>query len=246
MGSKRWFITRRSPEISRPPAFYDRVWVGKYYELWENRGAPNGTPKVLEHLALGNDVLDPGATPRCSDVRKLARKARAAGGKLAYVERPLAPTFVTEKAQHPASWAHYAGWPGSVVPSGPGRVKAQIKFPDAGTFKVWMEGSFGRAVSVWVDGKKLGSVADELGYPGQHFDMGTVRLAKGLHDIELVRGGGDLRPANGDIPEASVRNIGPVVFNNQVNEDLKVQTIDPAQAAELCGKRLDWIEVVEA
>ena len=240
MASKRWFIMRRSPEMSRPPVFYKRVWVGRYYELWEN----TGQIKVLDHLALGPDVFDPGAKPACRDVRHLAAEARSNHGRLAYVERPAQPTFLTAKAQQPG-WPSYAGWPDALVPTSPGRVKAEIRFPHASTFRVWMEGAFTRETSVLVDGERVGSVSYELGYPGQYFPVGTVRLSAGNHLIEIVRGGGDLRPGNGGFVGVGARHIGPVVFSDPANEAQTVRTLDPAQAGRLCGRTLDWIEVLQ-
>jgi hypothetical protein len=82
-----FIILRRSPALSRPPANFRRVLVGRYYELWQRER----TPQVLAHRVLGPDVFRPSAEPRCDDVRRLAGQARDAGAQLAYVARgPIA------------------------------------------------------------------------------------------------------------------------------------------------------------
>ena len=83
----RSIVLRRSPVESRPPSIYRLVWRGHWYELWQR---PQNPRPILEHLSLG-EGLDPAGAPSCSDVRRLARLAKRAGGLLATVLRPRAP-----------------------------------------------------------------------------------------------------------------------------------------------------------
>src|SRR5262249_35680865 len=72
----RSLVLRRSPFASRPSSSFERVWRGRWYEVWERQP---GAPRVLSHLPLGTDV-DPGGIPRCAQVLALARQAP--GGSL--------------------------------------------------------------------------------------------------------------------------------------------------------------------
>jgi hypothetical protein len=233
-------ILRRSPVTSRPPANYRREWRGRYYEIWR-RQVP---PRVIDHLPLGNGLLQPDAIPRCGDVRRLAAHAGRIGARLAYVARPRLIELLPIRAQvRPAVWGAYGAWPGAVVPVGPGELKQRLRFPAGGRYVVWLEGSFGRAMKVWVDRRYVGDVAYEEGYPGGHQRAGEISLAPGVHDVRVVGGGGDLRPGNGG-SDVSMRHLGPVVFSPRGNERRELRFLDPASGGELCGRTLDWIEVV--
>jgi hypothetical protein len=110
--------------------------------------------------------------------------------------------------------------------------------------RLWVEGSFGRGIKVAVDGREVGGVSYEPGNPGQYLPVGELRLEPGTHTVEILRGGGDLRPGNGGGDQSSANHIGPLVLSPESNERREVQVVAPEQADTLCGRRLDWIEVV--
>src|SRR4051794_16661396 len=63
---QRWkyIVLRRSPVASRPPSNYDRVWSGRWYEVWQRtRAAP------LRHVPLGPPPFDPTGAVDCKAVR---------------------------------------------------------------------------------------------------------------------------------------------------------------------------------
>ena len=237
-------VMRRSPTASRPPANFRRTYVGRYYEVWRRQA---GT--VARHLPLGRDVFNAGAAPRCSRVRALARQARRTGARLAYVERPPLPLFdlLRLSDQNRLGFSirdRYAAYPKSIVVAGPGTAAAELYVPRAGRYRLWLEGSFGRRVTVRVDGREVGTVAYEPGNAGQYLPLGTVDLGAGSHGVEIERGGGDLRPGNGGGYISNVLHIGPLVFSPPENEDRRVRWAEPREAETLCGRRVDWIELV--
>src|SRR5204863_1624936 len=93
----RTLVLRRSPVESRPPSIYRLVWSGRWYEVWQR--PESGSPRILEHLSLGNDV-DPGVVPSCAEVLKLARLPGVA--RLAAVGRPGVTTADMSQASFPA------------------------------------------------------------------------------------------------------------------------------------------------
>jgi hypothetical protein len=235
----RYLIVRRSPLTSRPPANFRRIWSGRWYEIWAREPAP----RVLEHIPLGPTLFEPASVPRCADVQSAARRAMRAGARLATVERPKIPYFITEAVPHPASWKGHAGYPGSLVPTGQGRVETDLTVPRDGHYRLWLEGSFGRRVHVRVDGREIGSVANRLNNAGAYEAIGEVSLRRGRHRIAIFQNGGTLAPGSGGFA-ASLRHIGPLALSLPENEARSLTTVDASQWRSLCGRSLDWIEIV--
>jgi hypothetical protein len=129
------------------------------------------------------------------------------------------------------------------VPTQPGRLRWVVRAGRSGDVRLWLEGSFGREVRVRLDGRDLGAVQNEQGNPGQYLPIGTARLGAGTHEVEVVVGGGTLRPGDKGAV-AGLRHIGPLVLAPVADEARTVRELPPRRARELCGQRLDWVEVV--
>jgi hypothetical protein len=221
-------IQRRSPVASRPPANYRSVFVGRYYQVWRKVGAP----QVRDHLSLGG-ANDAGATPRCGAVERLARSARPGEQLLAWPrERPVAVP-VRLMTPLPRNWAITADK--RVAPIGPGREGTGFAAPQ-GDFTIWFRGSFGRGVKVYVDGRYVGR-ALSVQTPQQMARVGTVRLTAGRHQLQIVRPGGSLKPGNGQDEVYDTVLLDPA-------ERLAPLRRSPRAARSLCGRHLDWVEVV--
>jgi hypothetical protein len=122
-----------------------------------------------------------------------------------------------------------------VAPNGPGRMGTAFRAP-AGRFDVWFRGSFGRGAKVYLDGRYAGR-ALAVQTPQQMAHVGVTTLAAGRHTLEIVRPGGNLKPGNGQ------DEVYDTVFLAPVAPEVPVQRT-PAQAGSLCGRHLDWIELV--
>jgi hypothetical protein len=234
-----YLVLRRSPLTSRPPSNFKLIWSGRWYELWQRQA----TPVVKEHVPLGLTFFQPTGRPKCSAVRGLARRAERSGARLATVERRIIPYFIPTKAPHPAAWYAYGGYPGALVPVGQGRALADLPVAASGRYRLWLEGSFGREVRVLVDGREVGSVRDRLNNPGNYEDIGDVELSRGRHSFEILQSGGGLAPGNGG-SDASLRHIGPLAISPVGDAARTVETVEPSQWRSLCGRHLDWIEIV--
>ncbi len=232
-------VVRRSPVTSRPPANFRRVWRGRYYDVYRRRPGP----RVREHLPLGNGELQDGARPRCASVRRMGARARRLGGRLAYVEAPHLSELLPRSAKHPDYWEPYSAWPEAIGTVTQGEVTSTVFVPRDSRYVVWLEGSFGRGFTVYLDGRRIGKVAYRENYPGGHERVATVTLRRGLHHIRLFSGGGDLRPGNGG-SQSTLRHVGPLELSPPANESRTVRFVDPARAAALCGRSLDWVEIV--
>jgi hypothetical protein len=212
----RTLVLRRGPGASRPPSVYRLVWSGRYYEVWQRPAA--GGPTILEHLSLGN-ATQAAAVPRCSDVLRLARKARAPAGYLAAATRPEAIPVLT--------------------PSLTGTASARVSVPASGRYTAWLAGDWFGKSTVKVDGHEVGAKRAELNWPGLYTDLGSVELAAGEHAVDLTYDTGGLHPGSGGPPFS----FGPLTLSGE-NAREPVETLSPSDARALCGKRLDWIEAV--
>jgi len=234
-----YVILRRSPAASRPPASYSRIWSGTYYELWRRAA----TPRVLRHVPLGRDVLRPSGPVSLTRARSVGALARRLGGRIAYVPRPRLPMYFIANHPRSARWAGFGPYPGGLVTDGPGRSDAPVRIPRSGRYRVYVEGSFSRRITLRVDGRLVGHTPRVLNTPGAYAPIGTVELDRGLRGVRVVQGGGDLRPGNGGY-RSSLRHVGPILFQPVRDDPTRARTVDAGDWRSLAGVRSDWLEIV--
>ncbi|HEV2784839.1 MAG TPA: hypothetical protein VGV67_00510, partial [Solirubrobacteraceae bacterium] len=234
-----YLIWRRSPTSSRPPSNFRLASAGDFYELWRRTEAP----RVVSHKVLGPDILRSGAEVTQRDARAWARRARRLGGRIAYVPRARLSGFYITHHPRPLTWAGFGNFPEALVPAGPGRIDAPVRLPRTGEYNVWFEGSFARQLRLSTDGRPLGATREGLNNPGAHQLIGTRRLTRGPHGVQVVQGGGDLRPGSGGY-RSSLRHIGPIWFQPVDDVQRRVRTIAARDWRRLVGVRADWLEVV--
>ena len=230
---QRWnaILLRRSPLNSKPPANFTRRYANDDYELWVRADAPS----VLDHLPLPGARYGAGP-PNCTDVHVLAQRATP-GERLVALRRPPVAFFdPAQPESRPRSWGN-AETPGLLVPSSQATARGEVRTPQAGRYRVWVEGGGGRAASVRVDGREVGS-AQQINTPSQWLEVGTAQLGAGGHEVELSVPGASLAPGNGYPGE-----LGRVAF--ELDRPLERVTVAPGRADELCGRDWDWIDRVE-
>jgi len=229
-------VLGRSPRFSRPPANYQLAYQGQYYDVWQR----TSTPQVLEHIPLGGPLY-PSVVPPCRVVVAAAARARGESARVAYVLRPRIPVLVPTLASRPPNWGLVGGDPFSLLPRDqPGSLVGKIVAPQTGRYQVWLEGSFSQRLRILIDGRHIGSVAYQLGPPGQALQIGGVTLDGGTHRVEIVRPANNLTPGDG----GSGRLLGPLMLVPSGTGPPAVSYVDPADARALCGKPLDWLEIV--
>jgi hypothetical protein len=228
-------VVRYGPESSRPSSGRRRAFHGRFYDVW----AREGDPQILAHRRFGTSV-SAAAPATCDELSPLAAQAREAGARLAFAPRPEAVAMVTGTRPHPANWPVSPGSPEDLVQIGPGKVSGPVT-TEAGRFDVWLRGSVERAVHIRVDGREVGVARSAISPRRSPIHVGTVTLEGGEHTVDVVVGGGSLAPGDGGID----RLVGPVALTPAGDPtNVPVQTVPADQWRSLCGRSLDWAEVV--
>ena len=233
----RTLVLRRSATASRPPSVYHRVWSGTHYEVWQR--PPGDTNRIVEHLPLGT-ATDPAAVPKCSEIVRLADRA-GPGGHLVAVSRPPTQVLDLSAAPRPAGWVAYSGLPGTVAPDGGGTITLAFESPASRHYGLWLGGSFRDRLDVSVDGAQVYSGRVGWAYTGLYHPVGSVALAKGPHTVVLHYHGPGISPGSG----GTQFSMGPLVLGAGAAPE-KTEQVSRANAASLCGRRLDWVEAIRS
>jgi hypothetical protein len=252
----RSIVTRRSPAESRPPSSYNLIYSGTYYQLWQRPVQP--ARQVLEHIPLGESntlpycgksedgeykplcSLNPVASPTCAFVERVAHRAAAERASLVAYQRPEPITVRGDDLVWPAGWIHNEE-EHTLVPTVPGTAIAHIRFASAQRYELWLGGSFARGFEVSVDGRHVGTVRNELNSFDEYVSVADVFLTPGIHTFTFTYPHASLAPGSG---------LGEFTYLEQISlEPLqspphRLLEVAPAQARTLCGRQLDWIEVV--
>jgi hypothetical protein len=211
----RTLVLRRSPVRSRPPSPYRLVRSGRYYEVWQRPLERFGA--IPEHQPYGEGD-EPAAVPRCGEIGGLGLVALQNGMRDV---RLLA-------ARHAAVYDATDG---------------SLDVPRAGVYEAWLKGSARGAVSLYVDGGKIGEARHQLENDGGFIPLGETRLSKGEHRAELRFGGADLHPGSGGFPRPET---GPLLFAPAGEEAGRLVSVPVEESNRLCGKPWDWIEAIGA
>jgi hypothetical protein len=232
-------ITARSPVTSRAPANYDLLERTAEFEVW-HRVRP--ISEVFLHYPFSGS--DTERTKQfCSILVKNVREA-GPGASVAYVPTGPRTSLIPSEVKHPNYWRATGG--GNVLALGAGAVEGWITLPGSGTYEVDMPGSVGRALNLYVDGRRIGSVAYQFRYPSQYLKFARVTLSAGRHWVRLTRGNGNLLAGSGDGPSGDSRVIGPLVFTLEQPGDGEMVVVPGSDTARVCEARVgyEWMEVL--
>ncbi|MBV9720491.1 MAG: hypothetical protein JO082_01045, partial [Mycobacterium sp.] len=239
----RTIVVRRSPVASRPPANYQLVRRGEYYDVWQRPAHRTGEfARVVYHLSLGGE-LDPGGVPSCDQVLDMAAMAKSLGPGGQVVAAPVPTVWVTSlmQANFPVDWRR-----GNYLIPGndAGQVRSTFEVNLPGDYEIWLGGSVRAGVRTVIDDRSVGYMRHHLVSGIGYARLGEAKLAAGRHELVLSFSGADLRP--GSWHSATLEfPVGPILVAPAPSAADLVSFV-PAQAGSLCGKRWDWIEVVAA
>jgi hypothetical protein len=231
----RTLVLRRSPWESRPPSPYRLVSRDRWFEVWQRDAAE---PRIVEHVPFGADRVAAARAP-CQTVLDLAARATSSGGRLATVLRSTPQAIDITRSTYPPGWVPGQVL-GSLVPSADGVLVAELTVPTRGGYEIWIGGSLRKGARVAIDNVPLGGVDPSLNGGPFAIPVGRIQLERGPHLLELAYGGSKLEPGSGGFPFA----LGPLVLATETAADVHVTYLEPSAARSLCGRRVDWIEVV--
>ena len=229
--SYRTIVARRRPDSSRPPAPFQRIFQGRFYDVWRKQG----DTQVVAHIPAGGG-LEAAGRVRCGELRRAISDA-GPGVRIAYVDRPLLAAVDPARARRSPGWAKTAGGVGLYTP---GELTANVDIAQGGRYRVWLKGEFGRALTVYVNGGRVGSVSYESGNDGNYGSPIKATLEAGHNRVRVVRGGGSLRP--GDNAQGALRAI--VFEPTGVSEDVRTAATSDWRA--VCRRTVDWVELVRS
>lgn len=228
-------VTRRGPIGSRPSSIYSAVLQTPHYTVWERTGTPSS---IKLRAPIGPTSRQPLAVPECVTVRDFAREARRIDGKLVFATRPEAIVVNPALDDQPDRWRINPEDRSTTLPAGGGAAVTTVQIPADGTYEIWLEASVGRTTRVLVDGREVGRERNRLAGRRVAELVGEERLTAGEHSVTVERTWGGLAPGGGGL----FRPLGPVYFVPA--GDQVVGDVDPRNWRQLCGRTLDWLEVV--
>lgn len=232
----RLFVIGNPTLASRPPANYRLAYQGRFYAVWRR----TATPTVLAHMPLGGPLY-PDAVPRCRAVLAFAAQARRAAERIAFAIRPPVAALIPTMASRPPNWGLVGGDPYSVIPRQQvGAVSGQVNLERSGRYRVIVSGQLSQTLTVLIDGRRVGTIGNALGAPRQETAIATVTLSAGPHTVAVNRPASTLAPGDGNGIGVT---LGPVMLVPK-GVAPAVSEVAPAQARSLCGRSLDWIEIV--
>jgi hypothetical protein len=231
----RTIVMRRSPAWSRPPSNFALEWKGRFYTVWRRVG-----PSPLVHIPFGGG-FEPSAIPSCRSLRAVARRATNAGARIAFAARASNISMDLATVYHSPLVATSTDLEGRPQLSfvGPGRIEGSFRVKSAGSYELWLGGDVDRPLHVFLDGRLVGEPVAQSGDDGTVIYVAALRLAPGRHSLRLLRGGGDLQP-----DDAGSTILDGIVLEPLSAEQESVQTIAPSAWRSLCGRSLDWVEIL--
>jgi hypothetical protein len=240
-------LVRKDPYGSRPPSNYSPVFETTRYRLWRRTG-----PQPAFHAPIGSDGFLGAATLECrrgrprnpfvrfvfKTARKLHLPVRAAFG-------PRKPTVALE----PPNWVDFRVIkmfrPRFQISIFGGSASESRDVPRPGRYDAWVQGTMGPGVSLWVrpidqpNFGKVGSATDDVGVSGQWTPLGVAEYERRMAFHAAPTGHSWWRAGS---KHANV--IGDVVLTPE-GDEARVKDVPTERVTSLCGKRLDWVELLK-
>jgi hypothetical protein len=104
---------------------------------------------------------------------------------------------------------------------------------------MWLQGAVSGPTEVRVDGRPIGTPRRQSGGDRSWIRVGSVDLGLGRHAVTLTRSGHDRTLGDGAATVFTGAALEPAATG-----DGTVTRTDPSGWRSLCGRQLDWIEVV--
>ena len=227
-------VLQRSPNASRPPSNYHLLYSKHFYEVWQKDPSTN-TP--LKHRGFG-DLSIPAKIVKCSELTNFAKSA-AATDSIATVIRDTNLSLDLSQNNLPAGWSKGSS-PGSVIAPNSGQLSMKTIIEKSGDYLIWLGGSFRGRSEITIDQNQKYSWSSQINHPASFTQMGKIFLTSGEHNIQLNYSNPLFMAGAGGAPF----EFGPITLST-TSADTPVIKIKSNQIKTICGKNLDWIEIVQ-
>ncbi len=225
-------ITRRNPELSRPPAAYRLLWRGAYYEAW---GRVRGAPVAASHTLLAGTPAQ-----QCARIAAVAASAGSGRGRLVAARAPQVVQVPLLGSPHPADWGHEQQ---GLVMQRSGALAARFSVPRAGRLNLWVQGELMPAVTLRLDGRELPGISDQLGGNSLVANSAPaigLRLRSGEHRIVVSLAGETLAPGQ----EAAAFLAAIFLTPASSAEERALDEAPVGDWRSLCAVSHQWVELL--
>jgi hypothetical protein len=228
----RTIVLQRSPVGTRPAEPYRLVRSNRYWQVWQRPA--NVEPQLLSYVAIGDtkSQLTPAGVPPCSEVRRLARIHGVSELSAAPAENPI--TVNAAAGSHPARWNYGSAL--AMVTTGTARIPIDV--PTAGRYSVWIGGTIQNQTTLSIDGRPVGSVANDIEEAGQYILFGDISLSAGRHVATLHHEDDLLSPGSG-VPDVAAT----LALSADPPAPTPI-TVPASKASALCGRSVSWIDAL--
>jgi hypothetical protein len=231
----RWILERRRPGGSLPPGNFELVQENSSYRLWRRS---DRAPRI--HVAIGDRTLDGAGVLDCErpSVARVLRRAEQEDAPIRVARPGARPVLVESVGWDPLEAETELGPAEGFIRRQGGTGAAYTQLP-RGRFTVWIQGSFGPGVRVFIGSTPIGAAFGDMGiFDGWHL-LGDVDVIR-RNPIFAIQGLGRPWWQSG----WNVKDVtGPLAFVADDPEP-RVEDVPADRAGDLCGERLDWIELV--
>ncbi len=236
-------VMPRSPVSSRAPSDFDLVQRTRYFDVWR-RDRPSAT--VVAHFPLAGLQHERQEHRFCGPFLGRVRRA-GRGAEVAYAQASPAVVTGVPQGTHPDYWRVVG--PNTAIAYGAGTAQMRVVLPGSGRYGIWMQGSVGRPLAFYLDGRRLTTIGYEERYPNQFLLLSETTLAAGTHTLRVVRGNGSLHPGSGGTSiDTEGDTLGAIVFAAEDASTDRVYVAPASRAAQVCAAPVgyQWLEILKS
>ena len=236
VGRFRLLVERKSPTGSLPPSNFELVDETDHYRVWRRTG---DMPQA--HVALGGEELDGAGQVDCAnpEVSDLVERAERREGVL--VAEPARPEPITAPAD---TWQQFGGTFGPGPAEGFASRRGGVALPFAdlepGSYDTWIQGGFGPGVRLMIGAQPVGDAFGDLGLHSQWTHLGTLEVEEPDPALAVV----GLSKPWWQAGSRRADTTGPLLFA-PAGAETTAERIAPGRERSVCGRDLDWLELVQ-
>jgi hypothetical protein len=176
----------------------------------------------------------------CPQILGFGRQALRENAHLVAYTRPAPIVVRADQSLWPAAWVRSPAEQ-TITATTPATLVAHIAVASPQSYELWLGGSFARGFVVRVDGERVGAVKDQLSGLNGYIHIGNLFLAPGVHTFAITYPHANLTPGSG---ASGFDVLSAIALQPREHPASELIEVPGTQASTLCGRPLDWIEIV--